>query len=216
MIVRFLRISAFTLAEVLIVIGIIGVVAAITIPILMNKTNEMENYTAFKKKYAEIATASEQMINDQGGKISYGFFNVSNAITIYSDYLSVIKTCGVNVPGCWSNLSGINRFSDGSDLGLVFDGGPSAILKNGSYIWIYSDSDLNCDDTAASFPECARIYVDVNASKKPNTLGKDIFEMNLHQTKLGVGSSYGGDETNAYGGDGWGMTSYCLMNNCPQ
>nr|MBP7211932.1 type II secretion system protein [bacterium] len=34
--------SAFTLAEVLITLGIIGVVAAMTIPTLMNKTSEAQ------------------------------------------------------------------------------------------------------------------------------------------------------------------------------
>lgn len=43
------RKNAFTLAEVLITLGIIGVVAAMTIPTLMNKTNDAELKSAYKK-----------------------------------------------------------------------------------------------------------------------------------------------------------------------
>ena len=41
--------KAFTLAEVLITLGIIGVVAAMTIPTLMNSTDDQQNKVAYKK-----------------------------------------------------------------------------------------------------------------------------------------------------------------------
>lgn len=49
--------KAFTLAEVLITIGIIGVIAALTIPALINKTNKKELETAFKKQYSTLQQA---------------------------------------------------------------------------------------------------------------------------------------------------------------
>ena len=49
--------KAFTLAEVLITLGIIGVVAAMTIPSLVSDISRKQHLTAFKKKYAEIVEA---------------------------------------------------------------------------------------------------------------------------------------------------------------
>src|SRR5574344_352750 len=47
----------FTLAEVLITLGIIGVVAAMTMPTLMNATNGAQFKTAYKKALSEISQA---------------------------------------------------------------------------------------------------------------------------------------------------------------
>ena len=45
---------AFTLAEVLITLGIIGVVSAMTLPTLMNKTQNKELHAQFQKVYSEL------------------------------------------------------------------------------------------------------------------------------------------------------------------
>lgn len=46
--------KAFTLAEVLITLGIIGVVAAMTLPTVINNTKNKELETAFKKTYSQL------------------------------------------------------------------------------------------------------------------------------------------------------------------
>ena len=55
--------SAFTLAEVLITLGIIGVVAAMTMPTLMNQTQGAQYKTAYKK--ALSLGYSDDRINKQ-------------------------------------------------------------------------------------------------------------------------------------------------------
>ena len=47
--------AAFTLAEVLITLGIIGIVAAMTIPTLSQKIGDMQNKAIWKKKFSEIS-----------------------------------------------------------------------------------------------------------------------------------------------------------------
>ena len=49
--------AAFTLAEVLITLGIIGIVAAITIPMLMTKYEKIRNVNQLKKTYSELSQA---------------------------------------------------------------------------------------------------------------------------------------------------------------
>lgn len=58
--------KAFTLAEVLITLGIIGVVAAITLPILTKKYNEIVLKNQFKKSYSMLAQAIIKAQSDFG------------------------------------------------------------------------------------------------------------------------------------------------------
>ena len=54
--------KGFTLAEVLIALVIIGVIAAITIPPLMNKTNEQYTVVAVKKAYFILSQAYQRVV----------------------------------------------------------------------------------------------------------------------------------------------------------
>src|SRR5574344_362497 len=59
---------AFTLAEVLIVLGIIGVVAAMTIPTLMQKYRESKIETSLKKFYTNVNQAIKLSELDNGAQ----------------------------------------------------------------------------------------------------------------------------------------------------
>lgn len=54
--------NGFTLAEVLITLVIIGVIAALTIPALINKTNEQDTVTSVKKAYTILSQAYQKTI----------------------------------------------------------------------------------------------------------------------------------------------------------
>src|SRR5574344_2179346 len=60
------RKAAFTLAEVLIVLAIIGVVAAMTIPTLMNKVQKHEYVVALKKFYSTQQDGWSRLLADEG------------------------------------------------------------------------------------------------------------------------------------------------------
>lgn len=62
--------AAFTLAEVLITLGIIGVVAAMTMPTLLNKTRNKELHTAFLKTYSELNQVAGLFKADYGVSVS--------------------------------------------------------------------------------------------------------------------------------------------------
>ena len=50
----------FTLAETLIVMGVIGIVAALTIPNLNSSTNNMEKVAKVKKTYVQLVEAQDR------------------------------------------------------------------------------------------------------------------------------------------------------------
>lgn len=58
--------KAFTLAEILITLGIMGILAALTIPALIQKSWEIEQKSQFKKAYATLNNAIQKTVADFG------------------------------------------------------------------------------------------------------------------------------------------------------
>ena len=89
---------AFTLAETLIVMGIIGVVAALTIPNLNGSTKNKEKVTKVKKIYAELneahnrATAVYGPINTWFSNLSWSERN-KRYVERLTDFMKVQKIC---------------------------------------------------------------------------------------------------------------------------
>jgi len=102
---------AFTLAEVLITLAVIGVVAAMTIPTLIQKHNEKATVVHLKKTYSMLGQALK-LTEPQFGNISE-WSNSENLKNIADDwynilkrYIKVIKYCGIdeNSPrDCFAN-----------------------------------------------------------------------------------------------------------------
>ena len=176
--------NAFTLAEILITLGIIGVVAAMTLPSLMADKQKKELQTALKKNYSVLNQAIISMSNDLGETVRPSDYNNSNFVGVYKNYLNVIKYCGLQ--GC----AGMSTDEDNSDIKNViknyrtynksrnvatniFDDG-QIILADGSFIMI--------ETPATGSVKERRVYlsVDVNGyKKKPNIYGQDLFTFQL-------------------------------------
>jgi len=95
------RYTAFTLAEVLIVIGIIGMVANMTIPTLMANIQKDQYVAALKKAYSEFNQVLSQFASSNGcvGDLKCtGLFSGSYAIVgdELVTYFNVAKNCKTN------------------------------------------------------------------------------------------------------------------------
>lgn len=91
------RFLAFTLAEVLITLGIIGVVAALVIPLFSTKFQNKQYVAQLKRNYSVLNESLEKMANDAGcpGDLRC-FFDSSKANTMgnkISAYFKTAKTC---------------------------------------------------------------------------------------------------------------------------
>ncbi|MDD3149776.1 MAG: prepilin-type N-terminal cleavage/methylation domain-containing protein [Candidatus Gastranaerophilales bacterium] len=185
--------EAFTLAETLIVIAIIGIIASIAIPTLFGTTSDAELKAAWKKQYSDLSQATMMIIADNGGTLAGAFpgdvagsEDLKNA---YASKLNIIKDCsgtsyyggtgtGVSAEGCWHNeVYQLNGTTTGSRLD------PGLILNNGSLIRSYILKS-NCSEAVGNYTRCGLISIDVNGFKKPNTVGKDIFYVNIISNAL--------------------------------
>lgn len=92
--------SGFTLAEVLITLGIIGVVAAMTLPSLVGKYKEKQRVTQLKKAYSILNQAFLMAVKDYGTPDNWGLTKTNtgevdeegNAIL---DYSGATKAMGI-------------------------------------------------------------------------------------------------------------------------
>ena len=82
--------KAFTLAEVLIVLGVIGVVSALTIPNLKDNTSDQVNVARAKKVYSELETAYDRTTLKYGNQYNWTTTGTNNAVTSAKDNAVVL------------------------------------------------------------------------------------------------------------------------------
>lgn len=206
--------SAFTLAEVLITLGIIGVVAALTISTLMNNINDMELKTAWKKDYAVIAQAISRLASDNNGDLGNGVFDISN----FNNTRDAIKPYVLYTKAC-DRYSSFNNCWPGNYKNLDGTAGtwpdlPSIMLSNGSTIMI-AVLNPTCTGAINNIPDvCGYIPVDVNGMKGPNVQGRD--EFSLWVTRTGAikpeGTTTDGRDTWCANKVGQGCSAPALLN----
>lgn len=172
--------KAFTLSEVLITLTIIGVVAAITVP-LIQKDALTESYLVKAKKVYDNLQGSILYSAIEGTATLSSFTDQDNTAInkIYSIYIephvSVARKCDSNQSNCWTTPKLLNGNSfNGANKNYI-----TALLSDGTSInvdvWDSTDTYNKFGVSGASSNTLIIMY-DVNGPKKgPNTFGKDVF-----------------------------------------
>lgn len=194
---------AFTLAEVLITLGVIGVIAAITIPILLQSTQEKELKTAWKKNFSVLTQATKLIMNENDNSMKEVTSTTNDDLRdAYLKYLKYTKKCDNGTAGCFWINSGDMTLLNGDPQPWVVDS--SVILVDGTII-DFSSYFSNCTYSDGAINDvCGEIWLDVNGFKKPNVMGRDIFTIWIRPNQIspkGVpGDSFGSDcNTSDYG-----------------
>lgn len=212
------RKAAFTLAEVLVALAIVGVVAAMVLPILINKSQEMEFHSALRKTFSDFSQATKQLVQDNGGSLSnvckdtYAHKCVRDW---YAKYLSVQKQCRLgSTEGCWH--TSVTLFNKNAASTWWTDDYYGLILTNGMLVRFIGYASDCISYTGPGHSICAYIMVDVNGFKKPNVIGEDIYIFELTKDNLlPVGNIYDSWQLRTCGPNdsGDGCTAYYLYNN---
>lgn len=165
--------NGFTLAETLITLVIIGVVAAITVPSLMHRKFEQETVAKVTKIYSTLAQAVtkyqiDNACSDHIGKCDVGYADVENMVKS----LNIVKKCRPCDTADWlpetSTLLNGNKNTSKAYCGVTRISNIAYLLADGTTITFYKESSKN-----------VHIYFDVNGKNKPNRSGKDIFELTI-------------------------------------
>lgn len=168
--------KGFTLAEVLVTLGIIGVVSALTVPTLMKNHQKKVFVTQFRKAYSEISQAVEDYTNSNNAvNLFEAGLNGNDGITDFvSKEFKTVKVCNDSSIPCFASsyktLSGTalstSTFNPSSAHGTCFSsaGGYSLCMS-------YTSKYL------------VNLYIDVNGQAGPNISGRDFYYFALSPTR---------------------------------
>ncbi len=199
----------FTLAEVLITLGVIGVVAAITLPTI---TTNIHTSMLRKRATTETRKFTQALENMVAFDNIAGKGDTEHFVKTLHSYLKIAKTCD-NKPNkiaeCWPTDSiklydgstfGIDQAQkgsvfrmnnkDASDNYASFDSDNVAIITQDgtSMLLAYNSSCKKYDKDAAI--NCVVGLFDVNGAKGPNRLGRDVVLLNASQFGKGFIPNY--------------------------
>ena len=187
--------KAFTLAEVLLTLGIIGVVAALTIPMLINRYQKNIWTKQYQKTYSIITQALRKIEDEEYGLAGRRFLGIP---------------LNQNCPQNYNNCSISSARFDCEFLRKYLQG--TCTIKTKKYIVYHLTQKKSHNETINStfqFSSGAEIissntytvksiyhrtyngqrltllgpfYIDVNGSEqKPNTMGRDIFSFYINE-----------------------------------
>jgi len=175
------EVKGFTLAEVLITLAIIGIIAAITIPSIVANHQKRELETRFAKAYrtanqaVNLSSVNHGSIENWEWKDVYTDEEKNELVKKYFlPYLNVVKFCPIGTTGCFPNqaYTGLNgtashTYGDGKN--------PTALLADGTSInfAIFPNYYSNNKKTLA-------MDIDTNGFRKPNVIGRDMFAINIY------------------------------------
>lgn len=167
--------SGFTLAEVLITLGIVGVVAAMTLPVITQKVEKAVLKSQIKKSYSTLSQVQQKVMFEWGDALSisngFGYKDFNDAVLAN---LKIIKKCEKNAlaQGCIPKYTGLNISQcSGFNETNVYNNQPAYILSDGEIIIPYNG------DWQSLW------LIDVNGLKGPNKAGYDLFDVTLASNK---------------------------------
>ena len=175
----------FTLAEVLITLVIIGVIAAMTVPTLMNNTNAQEFRSALKKAISGVNqaltlnyaleglaandyTAAKDLVQD--------VFKKRMSVIDGEESFTVTNCAGASGDTVWTTADGIIFCVDSSYTSAASD-----------------DQGTACDSyntKPCTNGTAANLWIDVNGLKKPNRVTtsskrpRDIYQAHIYSQKV--------------------------------
>ncbi len=212
-----MALSAFTMAEILLSLTIIGVVAAITLPSLTGNINERTWNTQRKALYARMSQAVALMPALNGYGVLKEETDSAGSTSIVDTAAETFVTAGLSkvlkinnicdnehladcgIPKTFINLKG-SKVDVPEDLVALNSFFTSGSMINGDFFISYSQQNTKAvafetvngeslityynpkcryrvDRSSAGFSQpdmCANFIYDLNGTKGPNTVGKDV------------------------------------------
>ena len=162
------------MAEVLVTLGIIGVVSAMTVPSLMQNYQRQSYVAQLHKVYNEAQQAAQMVLTDTNAiNLQEAGLTTDEAVDAWvKKYFKVVKECGNKSSDCFA--SGEYKRLNGSPMESIFKYGKNQyILASGTAIY-----------AVASGGGMITIYIDTNGKKGPNIIGRDVFPARIYNNGI--------------------------------
>ena len=197
------NIFAFTLAEVLITLAIIGVVAALTIPQVINAYEKQATINGLQKFYSTLNNVVKTAEAENGPHYYWTYYtgnttiDTSNFVDTYIlPYISYTKSCGYNkkpVQECLFNaqyktytqpdrttpisINAVTCVSGGNGVNGGSGGCNYIMMNDGSLLAMEVRAFGGTGNGTLADGGCIQFAVDINGPLKgPNSYGKDVFD----------------------------------------
>ena len=163
----------FTLAEVLVTLGIIGVVSAMTVPTLMQNYQRKSYVTQLHKVYNEFQQAALQYMTDRNALNlkEAGLVTNEAADSWVKNYFKVVQDCSAEPAACFA--IGEYKRLNGNDISIFTTGVNQYVLASGAAVYVSPDGDGKVN-----------VWFDINGKKGPNIVGRDVFATKLYNNGM--------------------------------
>ncbi len=176
------KIFGFSLAEMLVAIAIIGIVAALTIPVVYSNHQKKAYLISLEKNYSDInQVMSLFIVTELVQNISRSYLAVKKSEADATDitnssgrflkkYFDVSNDCGTTLTPCFAaTYSNIN----GNKSAALDCSGYSVTLKNGAAICLEPPLSNGANFTPG------QLFIDINGQDDPNIGGRDMFRFEI-------------------------------------
>lgn len=156
--------KGFTLSELLIALAIVGIIATLTVPVLIGNVHDRIYANQVKNMVATLEElAQDELISNKTRDLSNTDFG-DVAKLLSDDHFSIAKSCSPsNLSDCW----GSGSYKNIAKTTISIPSANTVILKNG--VIMSYDLESNEDKTTGKF------VIDINGTDKPNIAGRDLF-----------------------------------------
>lgn len=162
--------KAYSLAESLLILVVIIIVANLTIPAFLNSYNDNLNYQKWQK---ELKAADQAIKLIQAQQEYLQFTDNVDLRDKMDEVMLFVQKDNWNI----INKEIYNYYKSASVVESSSLTSPAGLMPDGS-LWGFELEYPECDGKLNGLSEiCGNIRIDVNGKKKPNMFGKDLFRM---------------------------------------
>lgn len=191
--------KGFTLAEVLITLGVIGVIAALTMPNLLQNHQKRVFVTQLQRTFNMISNAATQLMADDNSATLADSYLVAvtsgsgdDATTDYDNaqgqflnhYFKVARDCKTDdLSGCLGDKYFSLDRSKSFDLvdDIEGDGFYCVSINNGATVCMTDMQTSTETNDAGNALKRAEVIIDVNGVSGPNTNGRDLYSFYMYE-----------------------------------